>query len=172
MLVKRSRQFFRALFADISDADKLFVQKWLKSDEEKLFWQMNLPDQRHSLNVAYTVMNIGPNHDIEFLIRCALLHDVGRRKGDMSTFDKVFAVLMFSLLPLTALRISSYGRGGRIKNIRHALYVYRHHARISAEMLRAIGCNAEADIVELHHDKSELPKRDEVTLLQIADEQN
>ena len=88
---KRVKQFFKALTAKISAEDGKYISAHLNADEQKLFFAMSIPDQFHSLQVAYTierfVIEDKKNIDRNFLIRCALLHDVGRVKGDLNIFQ-------------------------------------------------------------------------------------
>ena len=93
-LKRRVRQFFRALTAKISADDGIYISTHLSGDEQKLFFAMSIVDQFHSLNVAYTIERLviedKKNIDREFLIRCALLHDVGR-KNFYRAGDKFFS---------------------------------------------------------------------------------
>ena len=152
----RVKQLFAALTASISQQDRTFVNLYLSSKEQKLFWAMNLPDQRHVLNVAYTALHLAKQQkhhvDVVLLVRCALLHDVGRVKGDISTIDKIITVIGDYLFSNWMRKWGKQGRGGKISNLRHAFYVYFHHAAISAAMLRAIDESPEVvNIIAKHH---------------------
>ena len=111
----RIRQVISALTAVIEPQDRRFIEAHLEKEEQKLFWQMNLPDQRHVLNVAYTALQLSKAHlhiKHELLVKCALLHDVGKIKGDVSTLDKIITVLAHNLFPAWAKRWGRCGRGG------------------------------------------------------------
>ena len=167
-LVKRVKQFFRALSAQISADDGVYISTHLSPDEQKLFFAMSVVDQYHSLRVAYTIERLvidgKRNVDREFLIRCALLHDIGRVRGDMSIAGKIFTVLVTNFFPNLADKLE---RGGN-----KLIYIYRHHAEIGARKLQKIGLYKEAKIVARHHSPPKDDDPRELKLLRIADEEN
>ena len=165
---KRVKQFFRALTAKISADDGKYISTHLNADEQKLFFAMSIPDQFHSLQVAYTierfVIEDKKDVDREFLIRCALLHDCGRVRGDMSIAGKVFTVLITNLFPTFADKLE---RGGN-----KLIYIYRHHAEIGARKLQKINLYKEAKIIARHHSPPKSNDAKELKLLRLADEEN
>ncbi len=168
ILINRIKQFFHALTAKISADDGVYIKIHLSAAEQKLFFAMSTADQYHSLRVAYTIERLviedKKNIDREFLVRCALLHDCGRVRGDMSIAGKVFTVLITTFAPKFADKLE--------KNGNRLIYIYRHHAEIGARKLQEIGLYKEAKIIARHHS---LPKDDdpkELKLLRIADEEN
>ena len=123
-------------------------------------------------NVAYTALALAKEHGLSaeqraFLVRCALLHDVGRRRGDLDILGKVFAVLMMHYLPSASARLME--RPGRLG---HALYVYRHHPAIGAALLRKIGMEEEAAVIERHHMAAAPGDSTVLVLLREADARN
>lgn len=175
-MLNRLRQVWSALTARISPADRAFVARHLNAREERLFWDMAVPDQRHALNVAYTALSLAvvdPRVDRALLVKCALLHDVGKKRGDVSTLDKILTVLVHRLRPHWVEKIAAPGRGGRVRNIRHAFYIYRHHPARSAALVRQAGtAPAVADIISRHHEAPARGEPPELTLLREADERN
>lgn len=168
----RVRQFVRAVTQHMGEADRAFVRANLPAKALPLFYAMHPADQVHACNVAYTSRALAgerglPEEQRAFLIRCALLHDVGRRRGDLDILGKVFAVLMMHYLPRTSGRLMM--REGRLG---HALYVYRHHPAIGAALLRGIGMEAEAGVIECHHQAASAGDSFVLTLLREADAQN
>ena len=155
-MFKRIKQVVAALTAAVTDADKIFVERYLTNAEQVLFWGMNLPDQRHVLNVAYTALKLAQhqqNIDTNLLVKCALLHDVGKIKGDVSTYDKIITVIGHRLFPQRAKGWGQLGRGTRVENVRHAFYIYYHHAHRSAAMLKKIGTPSQViEIIAKHHE--------------------
>lgn len=138
---------------------------------------MNLADQRHALNVAYTVGELAaaanPAVDRQLLIKCALLHDIGKVKGDVSTVDKIIAVLLDNFASDWARKWARQGRGGKLANIRHAVYIYYHHAARGAAMLTARGASKQlAQLVAGHHDAPANDDCLELTLLRQADREH
>ncbi|MBR2216321.1 MAG: HD domain-containing protein [Selenomonadaceae bacterium] len=183
-MMKRARQFERAIRANISGLapeDYTYVRENLPQAAAKLFWGMNIADQYHALQVAYTVERLakeelaqGQSVDLALLRRTALLHDVGKVKGDMGTLGKVLAVLMYGAAPRLAKKLAK--RGERVARqydkISRVLYVHRYHPAIGAAKLRAVGLTKEAEMIKHHHEP--LSSRDslELRLLKQADEQN
>jgi putative nucleotidyltransferase with HDIG domain len=175
-LSKRVKQVIAALTARITKQDRAFVARYLVPAEAGLFWQMNLPDQRHALNVAYTARDLAAreaNVNQELLIRCALLHDVGKIKGDVSTADKIITVILDKIAPAWVRRWGRSGRGGKVANLRHAVYIYYHHAARGAAMLQAAGVAEEITaIVARHHETPADGEPPELRLLREADNLN
>ena len=167
-VLKRVKQFYRAISAKLSADDNKYISTHLSPKEQKLFFAMDVVDQYHSIRVAYTlerfVIEDTQGVDREFLIRCALLHDVGRVKGDMSTLGKVFVVLLSALFPKIADDLEFKGN--------HLIYVYRHHAEIGAKKLQDIGLYKESKIVAKHHSPPADDDPRELKLLRIADDKN
>ena len=172
----RVKQLWSALTAKLTDEDRGFVAANLTPAEQALFYAMNLPDQRHALNVAYTALRLASEYtgvDCSLLTKCTLLHDVGKVKGDVSTWDKVLTVLAHRLAPGWAEEWGRCGRGGRLDNIRHAFHVYFHHPERSAELVRSLGEGDRiADIILRHHEPETAGEPLELTLLRQADNMN
>jgi putative nucleotidyltransferase with HDIG domain len=175
-MLNRIKQFFSAVTAKITGPDREFVDKSLYGDEKALFFGMNVPDQRHALNVAYTALDLaqkGESVDRRLLVRCALLHDVGKVRGDVSTFDKVITVLAQHFAPDWAKKWGRYGRGGRLDNLRHAFYTYYHHAERGAQLLTAVGSEPQLiSIILRHHELPAAIEASELKLLRQADSLN
>ncbi|HWR07706.1 HDIG domain-containing metalloprotein [Sporomusa sp.] len=170
---KRVKQLVAALSARITKQDREFIARHLDVAQAVLFWQMNLPDQRHALNVAYTASELSAGDGTinqELLLQCALLHDVGKVQGDVSTFDKIFTVIIDKCAADWARRWGRLGRGSKVANLRHAVYIYYHHAARGAAMLQAIGASPQmVDIVARHHEAPAAGEQPELTLLRTAD---
>lgn len=175
-MLNRVKQVWSALTAQVTPADRAFVAAHLNDREQTLFWAMAVPDQRHALNVAYTALSLAaarPGADKALLVKCALLHDVGKRRGDVSTLDKILTVVVYTLWPRGATKFAAPGRGGRVQNIRHAFYIYRHHAARSAALVRQAGtASPVAEIISRHHAPPIPEEPLELTLLREADGEN
>jgi putative nucleotidyltransferase with HDIG domain len=174
-MLKRINQVISALTARLYEADIDFIEKHLNQREQTLFWAMNLPDQRHSLNVAYTSMVLAQKIayvDEKNLIKASLLHDVGKVHGDVSTFDKIVTVIAYKFAPIWSEKWAKFGKGNRLDNLRHAFYIYFNHAERSKEKLIAIGLDELADIVSKHHKAPASDDQLELTILRKADDVN
>ncbi|WP_298594233.1 HD domain-containing protein [uncultured Mitsuokella sp.] len=141
-----------------------------------MFYAMHRSDQVHAINVARTALEIAKEYPREvnrtLLLRVALLHDVGRRKGDLDIWGKVFAVLAMKFFPCIAEHLMQARKGTILYRFGHALYVSKCHAAIGAGQLREMRLLTEASIVARHH----LPPDDhdaaELIILRMADERN
>lgn len=176
-MLSRIKQVFSALTARVDAADRAFVSGRLNEREQGLFFSMNLPDQRHALNVAYTAAKLAASHrpevDGELLARCALLHDVGKVKGDVSTWDKIITVAAHYVAPGWARRWGKQGRGGAVANLRHAFYTYYHHPERGVALLAAVGTQERVlEIIRRHHEMPEVGEPLELTILRDADDLN
>ena len=167
-IFKRVKKFYRAISAKLTADDQIYISTHLSAQEQKLFFAMDVVDQYHSLKVAYTIERFAIEDkqgiDREFLIRCALLHDIGRVKGDMSTLQKVFVVLISAFFPNFADKLERNGS--------HILYIYRHHAEIGAKKLQEIELYRESKIIARHHSPPSDDDPRELKLLRIADDKN
>ena len=176
MMWKRVRQFIRACQARITQADRGFISEYLTSREQELYYGMNLPDQYHCLRVAEDCIRLAAGRsdvDCRFLARCALLHDVGRRRGDVATSDKIAAVLLHGILPGQAKAWARAGKGTFLDNRRHALYVYFSHPERSVMFLGEIGAEPELlSVVGAHHRPAGVTDPIALKLLRQADELN
>ena len=175
-MIQRVRQFFRAISASISDVDERFLQVYLSDQEQALFHRMMLADQYHALQTAYTAQLLLAESreaaDKRLLTRCALLHDIGRKKGDMGVAGKVFAVLMHKFFFFVSMRWAARGASGRGGFPCHVLYIYYQHAELGAAELTDYGLFAEASIIRAHHHAPQETDPPELLLLRQADELN
>lgn len=166
--IGRILQFVRAVTARVTIDDGKYISAHLNADEQKIFFAMSVADQVHSLRTAYTVERFiiedKRGVDREFLIRCALLHDVGRRAGDLTIAGKIFTVLVTTIAPNFAERMEINGN--------RSLYVYHHHAEIGARKLQQIGLFKEAKIIAKHHAPPKPDDPPELKLLRLADNAN
>lgn len=167
-MLRRVKQFFQALTAKVTPDDGKYLAAHLNAEEQKLFFAMSTADQYHCLRTAYTIERLviqdKKGIDREFLIRCALLHDVGRVKGDMGIFGKIFTVIVTDWFPSFADRLELKGN--------KLIYIYRHHAEIGGRKLQQIGLFREAKIIAKHHAPPSPNDPYELKLLRLADEAN
>ena len=176
---QRIRQFIQAVFGRLDAEGHCFVRSYLSNEEQRLFYAMHEADQFHAFRVALTARELYTQYgqlaidEYILLIRCALLHDVGRVKGDADIWGKVLAVLFYRFgsrsVPYFMRKKDTDGFFGKIGT---ALYVYVSHPYIGAEKLRAIGDFHEAEIIQ-HHQKKAAPEDSLVlSLLKTADSRN
>lgn len=176
-MIQRVRQFYRALTARLNADDVERVKNLLPPTAQPLFFAMHPTDQYHAFMVARTAKRLAEKlseheqHRLNnaLLIRACLLHDVGRKKGDLDISGKVWAVLMTKLLPGLSHRLAARERGGALEYITHGLYVYYHHPEIGAARLRAVGLLNEANVIAGHHLPETMNDSLELRLLKQAD---
>ncbi|HJG06866.1 MAG TPA: HD domain-containing protein, partial [Megamonas hypermegale] len=113
-MIQRIKQFVRAVKARLNDDDLNFINAYLNAKEQNLFFAMQIYDQRHVLNVAYTAKKLmqrnHSNVNERLLLKACLLHDVGRTANDIFLLDKVFAVLLDKYLPSVAHKLAKYNK--------------------------------------------------------------
>lgn len=152
----RIKQFVAGVMAQGPDREEsMRIEKILPLKARELFYGMNRGDQRHSLKVMYTAEALwDSSQDNEekrdLLLRCCLLHDIGRGK-QMGPIRKTCAVILDKIHPIWSRR---YGRCDSQSYIRGLLYRYYHHGELSGEMLMDIGMVSEAKVAARHHKKS------------------
>ena len=176
---QRLRQFLRALFGRLDAEGHTFIRCYLNEAEQRLFYAMHQSDQYHAFRVALTAKEIYARQgclDLDtyiLLIRCALLHDIGRVKGTADIWGKVLAVLADRFFPFPTSyflrRKDSCDIFGRIGM---ALYVHIAHPYIGAAALRRIGDIREAEIVRQHQKKAAPEDSPVLSILKLADAQN
>ena len=172
MMMGRVRQLYWATVARVSEEDIELVERSLVPALRQLFFGMSVPDQCHALRTARYAQRltteVSASVDAAFLTRCALLHDIGRKKGDLGTLGKSFAVIFSSLCPERAYACGRDGEGWLHKK----MHVYYHHAEIGADILERLGFSAEAAIIRRHHEVLAEDDPPELRLLCKADAQS
>lgn len=152
---RRIKQFIRAVSASIKAQDMGFLNQYLDNRMLELFFKMDVVDQRHCLDVAYTLKKNYPQLTDD-LIRACLLHDIGKQVSLISLWKRIFYVL----LPPK-----------KIKNTNNELNVLAWHAEYGFKIAEQSGLSSYiAEIIRFHHDKP--AKNKDIKLLQLADEQN
>jgi len=172
---RRIHQFYTAVRAAVHPEDQVFLKKYLSEQEQKLFAEMGSPEQRHCLDVAYTAIQLAakePEIDKGLLVRCALLHDIGKTKGDIPVRYKVLTVLVDQFFPGKARELARQSVAGDPRDFRHALYIYYYHGELGREKLLAMHLSELAEIVGKHHKAPTEKDPLELLLLRRADEQN
>jgi putative nucleotidyltransferase with HDIG domain len=157
----------------LKPADREFIETYLDEPGLFLFTQMSYSDQKHSIAMARFLLGETENLkgvDFQSLIQGALLHDVGKVKGEMSRLNRIIVGVIRRLFP--GLR-KKWGQRGKNRSLRHALYVDLIHPSRGAYMAESLGIDPKVvSLIKQHHD----PKTDntdlELSLLQMADEKN
>ena len=111
-ILHRVDQFRRAVFARVREEEIVEISTVLTPSELQLFLQMSVVDQRHSLDVYYTSLEIiedYPDADLNLTKKAVLLHDLGKSCFKVSLMDRVLATLPKKLVQIFFLgKLSMY----------------------------------------------------------------
>jgi predicted HD phosphohydrolase len=154
------RRFLRALTARVDPAERQVVAANLTAAQQRLFWAMMVQDQRHSLDVFYTLQRRGCQD--QALLLAALLHDVG--KGHVHLWQRVVFVLL-QAGPPGLLRRLAQPNGS---SWRRAMASLRQHGFRGAALAEQAG--ASPAVVELIRNHQREHVSDRAALLRTAEE--
>lgn len=179
-MFKRINQFIQAITAKLTPADHEFISKYLDPLEKGLFYAMDLPTQRHCINVAKTCLEIlrkTPNNysvkNMALLMKGALLHDIGKPARDLSTTFRIITVLSNALSPKIGEYLAKPGKNGIWGPVRHAFYVQRYHPQLGAAIAKDVQLHPHVtNLIALHHMPADQLNSSELQLLRIADDEN
>lgn len=155
--MQRLKQFYSALTASVTESDLAFIQKNLSKQEQALFFQMDVVDQRHALDVAgyayqaATARGLGSKRKV--LVKAALLHDIGKVRGELTLLTRLAFVLCPALVA---------------KYRKKAWKSLKEHASRGAHMAETFGVEKEVvDLIREHHNQE--ASSESLEVLQEAD---
>lgn len=151
--IHRFAQGAGALFAFARSPDLDLARRHLSPCEYKAFRLMSRSEQLHSLNVLLAALEADQAAPTS-LRSAALLHDVGKSRCHLSTWQKTFAVIIEAIAPRLSRRLSEHET---ISFWRAPFIVRRHHAKWSGEILR--NCGSDADVIWLAERHQEDPEQ-------------
>lgn len=127
------RRFFGSLRSrPPSPEEQRAIAGVLTPGELRVFWEQPAMDQRHALTVA---ARVAAHSDDPLLARCALLHDVGKRRSRTGVLGRSIASGLALLhLPVTP-----------------RLRAYLDHGRLGAADLAALGSHPTVVAFAEHH---------------------
>ena len=119
--IRRAIKFL--IYKDLSISDQIKISKILNESSLQLFWQLKKEDRSHSIDVLNRVELLTDELNTKQL---ALLHDIGKVKGNLGWLSRIFSDL------------------GLLNNAH--VYDYINHEPIGYELIKKI----EPENIELH----------------------
>ena len=173
MSLYRVRQFLQALTArHLWPAEQGEVKAVLQPAGVALFQRMSPYDQRHSLQVMRTLMEL--DQVAPALLTAALLHDVGKSYYPLRLWERPLVVLARLIQPVL---VQDWGNGTP-RGWRRPFVIYENHAKWGAQMAAEAGCSSQVVwLVANHHasvglDGGNEQERAWLQALQLADGAN
>ncbi|MEO8610469.1 MAG: HD domain-containing protein [Chloroflexota bacterium] len=144
--VYRIRQGLRAVFAFSQEVELPLAAEYLTPELLTLFQRMRRSEQLHSLNVLRAVLaQDSTPHDLAV---AALLHDVGKSRYPLGTWQKTLAVLVRGISP----RLFEHWSQGNPANLwNRPFVVYVYHPAWSAQLITDAGASENAIWLVAHH---------------------
>lgn len=183
-MLRRIFQVIHALTAKMESQDYRLVAAYLDAREQSLFYAMDINSQKHAVKVALTCLNLAARHpsvNRKLLVRAALLHDIGKQQGDLTTLYRIIFVITDKLFPWLGMTLAKQGNALirqqlpdlPWQKLRHAFFVLYSHPVLGSRKAEAVG--VEPEILELiaRHHNPHLPGEPlELTILREADNLN
>ena len=144
--VYRLRQGARALTAFARPLDASRAQAVLPPSLLPLFSAMRRSEQMHSLAVLAALEREAPVS--QALAFAALLHDCGKARFPLRTWQRTLPVLLHALAPAAAARLAA--RDPR-PMLTRGFVVYAHHPRWGAALAHAAGAPEQTCWLIEHH---------------------
>jgi hypothetical protein len=165
MISYRIRQFMQAVRGRVTPAEWELVQRTLPPAELRLFQAMPRYDQRHCLDVYWTLWHAGQRAPL--LLRAALVHDCGKIDDQGRPMQLTWYMLVTLLRIVRPLYVAAAASGrGPFLPVR----IYAEHAWRGSRMLAA--ANAPAEIVAMVRHYHDPAPQGDAAILQWADNQN
>jgi hypothetical protein len=168
----RSRQFFGAAFARVTEEDMAEARRVLGPALYNLFEAMPEQYRKHALAVYRRVKCAGGSDPA--LLQAALLHDSGKYDPSTGRYvtvaHRVAVVLLESAPGGTRIlrRLSAPGRGNGV--VFYPFYLSRRHPALGATLAARHGASREVvRLIAGHHGRADDPA---LKLLQSADEES
>ena len=125
----RIKQFIWAITAMYKPVDDKLLNRYLTKREKKLFKNLKVSEQQHSIRVCNKALEYNTNNklDKEKLAKIALLHDVGKSIKSLNIIDKSVLVILDKVT------------NGRLKNVKNIkVDIYYNHPEKSVKLLKRI----------------------------------
>lgn len=175
-MLRRLLQVIHALTSKMESQDHGLVAANLDSRERPLFYSMDINSQKHSVKVAQTCLKLASSHpsvNVKLLVKAALLHDIGKEQGDLTTFYRIIFVITDKLSPTLAKSIAKTGIYFAWRKLGHAFLILYNHPDIGSQKAKNAGVDRRImKLIALHHTPYVSGETPELTLLRKADSLN
>jgi len=161
-MMYRVWQFTRALTAQIRGEEWALVRGLLSPSQLKLFQSMPRRDQRHGLDLVYTLSRQGYQNPA--LLRAALLHDVGKADS-VSLWHRIAVVLLERFAPRVLHQLAS----DRPESWRYPFFAHLNHPSLGAQRVKETGGDRlTVELIRRHHQPVPAEGGSEVDRLLLA----
>ena len=159
-------QFSQAVRAAVTPEEITLVSDMLTGPEQDLFKAMPLVDQRHCLDVFYTLRRCSCEDKV--VLKAALLHDAGKSYNGrtMRLSERVVVVLLDAVWTGIVVLLAS----AKPNSSRYGFYLHANHERLGADLLSRAGSEPGVITLVSEHERPVLDSRS--LLLHRADEEN
>lgn len=93
-MIYRIKQFIWAITARLDKTEEAFIKQYLLEDEQYLFNQLKVYEQKHCITVAKGLIKMYHGEEVREMIRLGLLHDIGKIKYPIGPIRKSIMVLL------------------------------------------------------------------------------
>jgi putative nucleotidyltransferase with HDIG domain len=157
-ILYRSRQFWLALTARPTPEELSLAEGLLGESLMMLFTRMQPGEQSHSITICQKLIAQGVTQTD--LLTAALLHDVGKSRHPLTTWERVVVVLGKAFFPG---RVHAWGKG-QPRGWKKAFVVAEQHPAWGAQMAAQAGASSRTVAVIRYHQEN-------VTHENLGDEQ-
>jgi putative nucleotidyltransferase with HDIG domain len=165
MSLYRVKQFYWSITSKIDSEDTVLIDKYLNIYEKQLLSSLSVYEQKHSVNVARDVIKECKKNNLgsEYLVKVALLHDIGKRYKKLNPIEKSVLVILNKL---------SSGKLKKYKKVKK-VHVYYNHGDIGYNILKNTNSYDERFLylIKNHHNDFIFGDR-ELELLKVCDGRN
>lgn len=165
MPLYRIKQFMWAAKSLLDDVDIEYVNKYLNTEERKLFNQLRKTDQQHCIRVCKTAIDLSKDKDIDLKVvgKAALLHDIGKGEYGLNIFEKSVMVIMDKV---SKGKLKKYNKFKQVDS-------YYNHPSKGADMLKEFNIYDKEfiDTIKYHHDRN-VNKNKLLNIIRESDNKN
>lgn len=165
MSIYRVKQFYWSITSKLDLKDAALINEHLTEEEKKLFNNLSIYEQKHSARVTEDVIKLCEANNInnEYLVKAALLHDIGKIYKKLNPVEKSIVVMLDNI---------SKGKLKRFKKLKK-IDVYYNHADKGYNILKNVGRYDERFLylIKNHHNDCVFGDR-ELDILKICDSKN